>query len=305
MLKLRLFFKSKAMNTLRLFIIRHLSVYYMLIACFAFSLMGAASKLLSEQVSSVEIVLFRNIIGLAFILAALYRHRNFGKGGAPWLFVFRGAIGSLGLLCFFYNIAHIELGTAFTFQKTAPIFIAVFSYFALKEKLSKLGWVAILLGFIGIVFIMKPSGDMELIDSIIGLSGGVCMGLAMTSVRKMRKYYSADMIILSFMIFGTIPMTIILAHGEYTQSLPAFVMPDTFGLLLALGVGLLGYIYQVYMTKSYRATRKAGIPAAVSYADIVFSMILGVLLGDALPMGFALLGIVVIIFSGLLIAKEK
>ena len=200
MLKLRLFFKSKAMNTLRLFIIRHLSVYYMLIACFAFSLMGAASKLLSEQVSSVEIVLFRNIIGLAFILAALYRHRNFGKGGAPWLFVFRGVIGSLGLLCFFYNIAHIELGTAFTFQKTAPIFIAVFSYFALKEKLSKLGWVAILLGFIGIVFIMKPSGDMGLIDSIIGLSGGVCMGLAMTSVRKMRKYYSADMIILSFMI---------------------------------------------------------------------------------------------------------
>ena len=145
MLKLRLFFKSKAMNTLRLFIIRHLSVYYMLIACFAFSLMGAASKLLSEQVSSVEIVLFRNIIGLAFILAALYRHRNFGKGGAPWLFVFRGVIGSLGLLCFFYNIAHIELGTAFTFQKTAPIFIAVFSYFALKEKLSKLGWVAFLL----------------------------------------------------------------------------------------------------------------------------------------------------------------
>ena len=107
------------------------------------------------------------------------------------------------------------------------------------------------------------------------------------------------------MIFGTIPMAIILALGEYTQSLPAFVMPDTFGLLLALGVGLLGYVYQVYMTKSYRATRKAGIPAAVSYADIVFSMILGVLLGDALPMGFALLGIVVIIFSGLLIAKEK
>ncbi|MDY5466338.1 MAG: DMT family transporter, partial [Campylobacter sp.] len=165
------------MNTLRLFIIRHLSVYYMLIACFAFSLMGAASKLLSEQVSSVEIVLFRNIIGLAFVLAALYRHRNFGKGGAPWLFVFRGVIGSLGLLCFFYNIAHIELGTAFTFQKTAPIFIAIFSYFVLKEKLSKLGWIAILLGFIGIVFIMKPSGNMGLIDSIIGLSGGVCMGL--------------------------------------------------------------------------------------------------------------------------------
>lgn len=305
MLNFCLFFKSKAMNSLRSFIISHLSVYYMLIACFAFSLMGAASKLLSEQVSSVEIVLFRNIVGLAFVLAALYRHRNFGKGGAPWLFVFRGVIGSLGLLCFFYNIAHIELGTAFTFQKTAPIFIAIFSYFALKEKLSKLGWIAILLGFIGIVFIMRPSGDMGIIDSIIGLSGGVCMGLAMTSVRKMRKYYSADMIILSFMIFGTIPMAIILALGGYTESLPAFVMPDSSGWALALGVGLLGYAYQVYMTKAYRATRKAGIPAAVGYLDIVFSVILGMILGDSLPTGLVLLGIVIIILSGLLIAKEK
>lgn len=277
----------------------------MLIACVAFSLMGAASKLLSEQVSSVEIVLFRNIVGLAFVLVALWRFRNFGKGGAPWLFVFRGVIGSLGLLCFFYNIAHIELGTAFTFQKTAPIFIAIFSYFALGEKLSKLGWSAILLGFIGIIFIMKPSASMSIADSLIGLGGGVCMGLAMTSVRKMRKYYSGEMIILSFMIFGTLPMIAILGAGSFVESLPAFVMPDAFGLLLALGVGLLGYVYQVYMTKSYRATRKAGIPAAISYADIAFSVILGVILGDALPMGFALLGIVIIISSGLLIAKEK
>ena len=287
------------------FILRHLSIYYMLIACFCFSLMGACSKILASEISSVEIVFFRNIIGLAFVLFALYRHKNFGHGGAPILLIFRGAIGAIGLLCFFYNVAHIELGTAFTFQKTAPIFIAILSFFWLKEQLSKIGWTAIILGFVGIIFIMKPSANLAIFDSLVGLSGGISMALALTSVRNLRKYYSGDMIILSFMLFGTIPMALILLGGEFWDALPRFIMPSAFGWILVAGIGLLGYVYQVYMTKAYRATKKAGIPAAVGYMDIIFSMFLGCLLGDALPGGFTLLGIAIIVFSGLLIAKEK
>lgn len=287
------------------FILRHLSIYYMLIACLTFSLMGAASKLLSSQLSSVEIVFYRNLIGLIFILIALNKSRDFGHGGHIYLLAFRGIIGAIGLLCFFYNISHIALGTAFTFQKTAPIFIAIFSAIALKERLSVLGWVAIILGFIGIIFIMKPSGELSLFDSLVGLGGGVCMGLALTSVRMLRKHYSSQMIILSFLLFGTIPMAGILLLGEFVPTLPRFTNPDIFGWFLIASIGLLGYLYQIYMTRAYQATRKAGIPAAISYTDIVFSMFLGFLLGDALPMGFALLGIGVIIFSGLLIAKEK
>ncbi len=287
------------------FILRHLSVYYMLIACFCFSLMGGASKLLANEVSSVEIVLFRNTIGLIFVLFALYRHRNFGHGGAAILWIFRGIIGAIGLLCFFYNVAHIELGTAFTFQKTAPIFIAILGFFLLKEKLSKMGWVAIILGFVGIIFIMRPSANLSIFDSLVGLGGGISMALALTSVRSLRKYYSGDMIILSFMLFGTIPMALILLGGEFWDALPHFIMPSAFGWLLVAAIGLLGYIYQVYMTKAYRATKKAGIPAAVGYMDIVFSVIIGCLLGDNLPNYFVLFGIFIIIFSGLIIAKEK
>lgn len=294
--------KMKSYNP---FFLRHLSIYYMLIACFAFSLMGAASKYLALQMSSVEIVLSRNIIGLIFLLFVFYKGAKFSLGEHVWLLIFRGVIGALGLLCFFYNIAHIELGTAFTFQKTAPIFIAIFSAIALNEKLSPLSWFAIILGFVGIIFIMKPSANMDIIDSLIGLGGGICMGLALTSVRKLRKYYSPQMIIFSFLFFGTLPMIAILALGSFVEPLPSFVMPDAFGWILVVAVGLLGYVYQVYMTKAYSATRKAGIPAAISYTDIVFSVFLGFLLGDALPVGFALLGIGIIIFSGLLMAKEK
>lgn len=286
------------------FIMRHLSIYFMLLACFHFATLGALSKILSEQMTSVEIVFFRNLIGLIIILIALNKDRNFGHGGKPVLLIFRGVIGSVGLLLFFYNVAHIDLGTAFTFQKTSPIYIALFSYFLLKERLSLLGWSAIILGFIGIALVVQPNIGITAND-LIGIGGGICMGMALTSVRELRKYYSANMIILSFMFFGVLTMSVLLVLGEFGIGEFKFVFPNFFGWVLIALVGLGGYYYQVYLTKSYAATKKAGIPAAISYMDIIFSMILGLLLGDALPNNVALLGIATIIFSGLLIAKEK
>ena len=293
------------------FWLRHLSVYYMLTACFYFALMGAASKILSEQINSVEIVFFRNLIGLFIVLYALKKARNFGVGGRPILLVFRGVIGALGLLCFFYNIARIDLGTAFTFQKTAPIFIAIFSSILLKERLNKLSWVAICLGFVGILFIMQPSIDGLKQDHIIGLLGGIFGAMAITSVHELRKYYSTSAIVLSFMLCGVLLMGAILLAGAFwgfsalNLSAFAYTNPSIFGWVLIAVVGLCGYYYQIYMTKAYAATKKAGIPAAISYSDIAFSVLLGVILGDNLPNNFALLGIATVVISGLLIARQR
>ncbi len=283
---------------------RNLSIYYMLLACFYFSLLGALSKILSEQINSVEIVFFRNLIGLFIILVALRKNREWGKGGKPVLLVFRGVIGAVGLLLFFHNIAHIDLGTAYTFQKTAPIYIALFSAYFLGERLSALGWCAIILGFVGIALIVQPHVGVSTND-IIGVCGGICMGAALTSVRELRRYYSTDVIILSFMFFVVSVMAGLLVAGEFGAGIFKFEFPNLFGWVLVALVGVSGYLYQLYVTKSYAATRKAGIPAAVSYADVVFSIVLGLALGDALPNALALAGIAVVIASGLLIAKEK
>ncbi|MBR4140949.1 MAG: EamA family transporter, partial [Campylobacter sp.] len=158
--------------------------------------------------------------------------------------------------------------------------------------------------FIGIALVVQPNIGITAND-LIGIGGGICMGMAITSVRELRKYYSANMIILSFMFFGVLTMSILMILGEFGIGEFKFVFPNLFGWVLIALVGLSGYYYQVYLTKSYAATKKAGIPAAISYMDIIFSMILGLLLGDALPNNVALLGIATIIFSGLLIAKEK
>lgn len=290
------------------FLMRHLSAYYMFVACFYFALVGAASKILSEQINSVEIVFFRNLIGLIIVLFALKKIHNFGVGGHFGLLVFRGVSGALGLLCFFYNIANIDLGTAFTFQKTSPIFIAIFSAILLKEKLNSLSWIAIFLGFAGILFIMQPNIDGLELNHIIGLLGGIFAGMAMTSVHKLRKYYSTAAIVLSFMVCGVAVMGILLIFGSFgfmKFGEFAYKNPNVFGWILVAVVGLCGYYYQIYMTKAYAATKKAGIPAAISYFDIAFGVLFGILLGDNLPNAFAMLGIVIIIISGLLIAKQK
>ena len=137
------------------FLLHHLSVYYMLMACFYNSLTGVFAKLLGAQISSLEVVLFRNLPGLLILLYKIKARpraaRFANKGGHPFTLAFRGIIGILGLMVFFYNIANISLGEAFTFQKTAPIWTAIIAYFTLGEKFGAMGWFSVCLGFVGIV----------------------------------------------------------------------------------------------------------------------------------------------------------
>ncbi|ALV25098.1 putative membrane protein, putative permease (EamA domain), type 1 [Campylobacter iguaniorum] len=294
----------------RSFLMRHLGIYYMLIASLLFAATGAFAKLLSSDMSSIEVVFFRNAIGFVLILFALGKKPLHQKGGRPFVLIFRGVIGTLGLLAFFYNVAQINLATAFTFQKTAPIFTAIIAMFLFQEKLSKLGWIAIFIGFIGIVFIVQPNLGLNKND-LVGLLSGVGAAMAYTSIRELRKYYDTRIIVLSFMTFGTFIPLLCMVVGEFYS--PAnldfifskFAMPNLTGFIYIAFMGVCGAWFQIYLTKAYAASRKAGVVAAVSYSDVLFSMLFGLLLGDSLPNWAAMCGICLIVVSGILIAKEK
>ena len=288
------------------FLISHLCIYYALMSAFYNSAIGVVSKVLSAEMSSFEIVFFRNLIGLFIVLWVLAKTRdcNFFGGGHLGLLLFRGFIGICGVSAFFYNIAHTDLGTAFALYKTAPIFTALSAAYFFGEKLSPLAWFAIILGFLGFAMIVQPSLGIKPTD-IVGIVGGLCSGLALTSVRELRKYYSANTIVLSYMISGTVLMALVIGAGELGAYDLHFVVPSAKAWLYIALVAVGGYYFQLYLTKSYAATRKAGIPAAISYSEILFSMAMGFAVGDVLPNALALAGIAVIIVSGLLIAKEK
>ena len=281
----------------------------MLIASFLFAVMGAFAKLASESMSSLEVVFFRNVFGVLIIGAAILKKPMKHEGGKPFLLFFRGLMGFLALLAFFYNIAHIPLGDAMTFSKTSPIFTAIFAWLFLKERLSLGGWIAVMIGFIGIVFITKPTGMGLSKTDWLGIASGIGAALAYTSVRELKKYYDTRAIVLSFMLTGTIGPLLLMLTSPFVD-MPSldflfgeFVMPSGIVWFYIVGMGIFATLAQVYMTKAYGESQ-AGVVGAVSYMNIVFAIGVGLLLGDAFPDMGTLFGIILIVFGGIIVARK-
>ncbi|MGA1941455.1 DMT family transporter [Arcobacter sp. YIC-310] len=287
-----------------------LGVKYMLFASVMFAFMGATAKELSDSMSSIEVVFFRNVFGVVLILLSIYKSPLNQIGGKMWLLIFRGTAGFIALLFFFYNIANIPLGEAMTFSKTSAIFTAIFAYVFVKEKLGIKGWFGVFIGFIGILFITKFDGSSLDKTDYLGILCGVGAGLAYTSIRELRKYYDNRAIVLSFMAIGTIGPLILLIIGEfYTNEnldflFAPFVMPKGIDWLFIILLGIFATFAQVFMTKAYSCA-KAGIIGTIGYSNIAFSILLGLFLGDSLPDIWITFGILLIVISGVLVSMKK
>lgn len=287
-----------------------LGIKYMIFASFLFACMGAFAKELSDSMSSIEVVFFRNVFGVILILFSIYRSPLVQKGGKPWLLIFRGMAGFTALLFFFYNIANIPLGEAMTFSKTSTIFSAIFAFFFVKERLGFKGWLGVFVGFIGILFITKFDGSSLDKTDWLGILCGVGAGLAYTSIRELRKYYDSRAIVLSFMGIGTIGPLILMIISEYYINekfdyiFATFVMPKNEDWLFIVLLGTVATFAQIYMTKAY-SVAKAGIIGTISYANIAFSIAIGLFLGDAFPDIWIIFGIILIIISGVLVSSKK
>ncbi|MFV0482172.1 MAG: DMT family transporter [Campylobacteraceae bacterium] len=286
-------------------------VFWMLLASFCFAVMSVFVKILSSYLGVLEITFLRNIFGVLIIGFAIYKMPLKQKGGKMPLLFFRGFIGFVALLAWFYNIAHIPLADAITFSKTAPIFTAIIAYFLLKEKMSIFGWFAIFIGFVGIILIMKPNVEIGLkTTDIMGILSGVGAALAYTSVRELKQYYDTKAIVLSFMLVGTIgPLLMIgfnaifLING-FEEFFGKPTMPHGIVWFYIIIMGIFATLAQIFLTKAYGAT-KAAIVATVSYADIIFAGIFSAIFWGVYPDLLALFGIMLVILSGILVAKEK
>ncbi|ADG93944.1 protein of unknown function DUF6 transmembrane [Arcobacter nitrofigilis DSM 7299] len=285
-------------------------IKFMLFASLLFAFMGAFAKELSSSMSSIEVVFFRNVFGVVLIAISLYKKPVKQIGGKPLLLFFRGFVGFLALLTFFYNISNISLAEAMTFSKTSTIFTAIFAYVFIKEKLGLKGWIGVFVGFIGILFITKFDGSTLDKTDWLGIFSGVGAALAYTSVRELRTFYDTRVIVLSFMTIGTIgPIILMIIANFYSNAtfdfmFGKFTMPNLNDLLYITLMGTTATFAQIYMTKAY-GVAKAGIIGTISYSNLIFAIILGVILGDNFPDIWISLGIILIIISGVLASSKK
>jgi len=285
-------------------------VLFMLLSALISALNGAVAKLLGDSLSALEIVFFRNLIGVIIVLAMLRHTPPVLPGGKPHLLLLRGFFGFSAMILFFYTITAIPLGEAITLNKTSPLFVSVLAFFLLKERLGRYAVAALLIGFTGVLFISKPAGMLMGYEHFLGLLGGFFAACAYATIKTIRNVYDTRVIVLSFMGVGTlVPLLLfslapIVTPPEAVAFLfPAFVWPAASNVWGLIGfMALISTLSQWLLTKAYSFS-KAGIIGAVSYTNIPFAVGFGILLGDAFPDLYVWLGIAMIVMAGLLVKK--
>jgi drug/metabolite transporter (DMT)-like permease len=283
----------------------------MLGASFFFALMSAISKWLSRDFHIVQLVFFRNIIGVLFIGTSILQRPLKQTGGKLGLLIFRGVVGTLSLYLLFYAIQNLGLGRASTYQYTYPIFLAFLSWLFLGEKLSLTEWIAILLGFAGILFVFRPDLSMPLRNHFIGLGNALLTAIAYLAIRQLGQVYDTRAIVLSFMLSGIILPIFSMIIGTYFPHeqldflIGTFTWPVTLAQWLGFfALGITAMIGQIMMTQSFTFD-KAGRIAAVGYSNILFALLFGFLMGESIPTIATFLGMILIIGGGLLVSLSK
>lgn len=292
----------------------YLDIYFMVFASLMFALSGVFAKLLANELSSIEIMFFRNIVGTAFILYQITKIKHKKVGGHFWFLLIRSVAAVISLYLFFYNVSSISLGGAYAFLKTNAIFIIVIALIFLHEKLNFFAICGILISFVGVLFIVDPFSfsGFSLQNSFFGILSGLFSAISLTSMRQLGHYYNTEYIVLGLFGVGVIAPVISMVVGEFFPSLnkfdfavSRFVVPSGIAFLWIVLMGWFSLLYQVYYTKAYRITKKAGIVAGVSYIDIPFTLLFGLMLGDSFPSFIVFCGIVMVVCGGVIVSTTK
>lgn len=290
--------------------IRYKGVVYMLLAALGFSLMGGGAKALKESFTAGQLVFYRNAVGIIFLLPGLIIRPPRQEGGKPLRLAFRGLMGALALYTLLYCILHLPLGTAMSYNLTSALFIAIFSFIIFGEYHGKRVLFAVLLGFTGMLLIYKPVMHYPWYYHLTGLMSGIISAIAYLTLGRLAAYYDPRVIVSSFLIAGIVlPSISLLIH--YSFGVPAdglFIIdwrwPSGLEWFWMLFMGIAALFGQYCVTKAYGAD-KAGIVSVFGYSNIIYSVFIGMLLGDAFPDLMSWGGIFCIIISGIIISLYK
>lgn len=271
---------------------------WMLVAAFFFAIMGVLVKLGSAKFGVAELVFYRSLVGLIFIY--LYTRLNHLSLATPMLskHMWRSTLGFLSLLLFFYAISELPLATAVTLNYTSPLFMASLTPFFLHERPRKILIAAIVLGFIGVALLLKPSLHVEeLIAGSVGLSSGFIAGVVYIQVAQLGRAGEPDW---RTVFYFTLICT--LGAGAW-MLIHAFHMPNAQDAILLLGLGISATTAQLLMTRAYR-TGKPLVVGSLAYSTVALASLFGIILWGETLSADRWLAISLIILSGIISVRS-
>lgn len=267
----------------------------LLASSFLFAAMGVLVKVAHRGLPFEEIVLFRNVLGLA-VLAPWIAAAGRDAWATPRvrLQVVRGLAGLLAMFCFFRTIGRLPLADALLLNYTMPLFIPFFARWWLDERMTRGLWAALGVGFVGVVFMIRPTPGLFRPDAIVGLGAGFFAALAMVSIRRLS---STEPPLRTVVWFGLVG-----ALASAPVAVPRWRWPSPGEWAVLAGVAALASTAQILLTRGYTAAPATRAGPFV-YSAVVFGGIFDWLVWGHVPDALSIAGACLIAAGGAMVIR--
>ncbi len=285
---------------------------------FMFSFQDIIIKAFSDQYSVLQIVFIRCTVALVPILIAVFI--TSGVRGLvahePRLLLLRGLFGFLSYLGYYLAIAALPLAEVVTIVFSAPIFITVLSVVLLKEKVGARRWSAILVGFMGVVVVVGPSGQIADLAVILALLTALTYALMSIVTRYVggsdtpwtMSLYSVVVFILGSIVASLLVAVLDPALNTEDPSLQfllrPWVLPATTDLLLMMLIGLNWAVGSYCLAKAY-SVAPVSVVAPFEYTYVIWAVLFGFLIWSEVPAVTTFVGLGLLISSSLYILQTE
>jgi drug/metabolite transporter (DMT)-like permease len=292
-------------------------VSFLVLAILIFSLQNIAVKWIGGDYSVLEIVTFRSLIALPCTLL-FYRYE--GKRGLPTtqrhkLEYVRGVFLFLSYTTHFMGLAALPLADVASIRFSAPLMITFLSVVMLGEKVGPRRWLALIVGFIGVLFIVRPGSATFNMGSIFILISTLFYALSVMITRKLQTtdssatmaYYSSLVYLIAAFIL--VPLTIVVgeipdAHSSIAFLFRAWAMPTLLDWAIMSGLGLVWASGMYFMARAY-SLALASVAAPFEYVSLPINVMWGFVIWREIPTLMTVAGAFLALFSGMYILYRE
>ena len=279
---------------------RNLSgIFAMLAAVAMFSLMDTGLKLLSSHYPALQVACLRALSSLPLVCAYVLWRGAFGSLlRVRWsLHLLRGALGIGMLSLFAYGLRSLPLADAYSIFFIAPMAITALSGPFLGEKVGRARWLAIVVGLVGVVVVLRPTGaGMLSLSGLAVLAAALCYAVSAITVRIVGRTDSSES-----QVFWLMAMV---AIGAGAMAAPQWVALRLDDAWILLGIAITGFLGQLAITEAFRRGEASAI-APFEYSALAWGLVLDWLLWRTWPDAATLLGAAIIIGSGLYLLRHE
>lgn len=262
-----------------------------------FGLMAVSIRLASSSVHVFEIAFFRNFFGLLFALPLLVGPGlSLLRTQRMSLYLVRCALGLVSMLCSFWALVYLPLSQAVAISYSIPLFVTIGAVIVLGEVVRMRRWSAVIVGFIGVLLIVRPGTEAFSMGTLVALTGAALAASAYISVKILMRSEPANA--------AVIWMVLILSPLSLMPALFVWTWPQPLAWLYLLATGLFGTLAQICLTRAYRlAELSALIPLNFIQLPVV-AVLAFVLFGEHID-ATTVIGAIVIIVASVYIAHRE